>query len=155
MSFKIKDEDKGFNAFFFGLRDLAGKRATAGIQDANEAHEGGITMGELGMIHEYGAPGANIPQRSFIRSTADEQRAKYEKKLERAAAKLVKKPIGFSATGELLKIAESMRRDIIKKIDSNIPPPISESTLRSKKNKSDPALVDKGLLRGSIKAQVK
>lgn len=42
-----------------------------GVLAANggAATDDGITMVELAAIHEFGAPGAGIPERSFIRST--------------------------------------------------------------------------------------
>jgi hypothetical protein len=37
---------------------------------ASQLEEGSsLTLAALGMLHEYGAPGANIPERSFLRST--------------------------------------------------------------------------------------
>ncbi len=177
VSFKVvKDEDKGFEAFFDGLRGLSGKRVKVGIQGAEAtqvagaveagrggAFTGGITMVELGTIHEFGAIVKNgwgkgikivIPQRSFLRSTADMNQKKYETRLTGIVRKLFRKPKQFSAEGELLKVGETMRRDVINRMrKGEIPPPLAESTKRSR-GEDGPPLVDTGMLMGSIRAVV-
>lgn len=43
------------------------------------AEDGGTSLIEVALIHEYGAPRANIPQRSFLRFTARERSADLNK----------------------------------------------------------------------------
>lgn len=179
VSFRIvSDEDKGFEAFFEGIRGLAGKRAKVGIQ-GNEATQvvtssmsqagrggaftGGLTMVELGIIHEFGAVVKDgfgrglkivIPKRSFLRSTADMNRSKYEARMARILKKLVNRPTQFNAHGEFLKLGEAVRRDIINRMrNGEITPPLSEGT-KQKRDEDGPPLVDTGQLMGSIRAVV-
>ncbi len=158
MSFRTRDEDQGFEAFFAGLRDLAGKRVKVGIQGndgSKSVGDGGLTMVGLAIIHEMGVPAANIPQRSFLRSTADQNKNKYEDLLARMAKRLVKKPRGFNAPRELLKAGERVRADIINRMRrGEITPELADSTKRNR-GEEGPPLVDTGLLMGSVRAVVK
>lgn len=171
--FRVKrDVDHGFEAFFWNLGVIGERRVKVGIQgrEAVTEHEGRPTGGssrsggqvlrgktlttvELATIHEFGAPGANIPQRSFLRSTADENRSKYARRMERMVRKFVRNPEGFSILGEMTKLGEAVRRDVINKIRSNIPPPLKPATVRRKRG-DELALVDTGQLVNSIRAVV-
>jgi len=165
MAFKIlKDEDKGFNAFFIGIKELSKFRIRVGIQSdkAKQQHgdDVGLTMLELGTIHEFGAPAANIPQRSFIRSTADVNENKYKKKLSRVVKRLIRKPKSTTVKGEYLVVGEGVRKDIINRIrKAQIHQNLAESTKRAKKRRAggkvEPALIDQGLLIGSISSEVR
>lgn len=139
----LLDRVDGFN----GLDGLVGISGS----DAIQAREGGITNAELGAIHEFGAPAAGVPERSFMRSTFDENRKKYEERLAKGVQRVVD---GTSnARRELLEVAEVARADVIAKIDSHIPPPLKPATIRSKGGETTP-LVKTGRLRSTIKAKV-
>lgn len=145
----VRDTDKGFKVFFKGLGDLDGMTVKVGIQgrEAAQIRPGGISMVELGTIHEFGAPQANIPQRSFIRATADANRRKYERALE----KIVETP--DRARSGLFRLGEVVRADIIQRIKDRIPPPLQPATVRRKRGESVP-LIDTGQLINSIRAVV-
>ena len=152
-SVKIIDNDRGLNKLLLRVRKLDGAQVSVGIQgaEASEVREGGITNAEVGTIHEFGAPRAGIPQRSFERSTFDEKRKKYERALEKGAAKIAN---GSKSTRAVLfELGERARSDMIAKINSNIPPPLKPQTIARKQD--DLALVDFGILRGSITSVVK
>ena len=153
-SFKITDKDNGFSAFFRGVKGLAGPRVKVGIQgkEAAKVREGGISMVQLGTIHEFGAPRANIPQRSYLRSTADEKKRKYVKFMEGSVRRLIRSPERFNAKATLFQLGETVRSDVIKKIKSNIPPPLKPATI-ARKGESI-ALIDTGLLLSSIRSVV-
>lgn len=176
----LKDEDRGFEAFFENLRIAKGARVKVGIQGDDAARvvgmtkagrgggfSGGITMASLGEVHEFGATITNgfgigllivIPQRSFIRSTADANEAKYNARLVRITRNLVKRPM-VNVRGELFKLGERVRRDIINRIrKAEIKQDLAESTKKRKAAKAggkvEPALIDEGLLIGSISSVV-
>jgi hypothetical protein len=152
----IKDRDTGFNAFFQGIRQLGSMRVKVGVQgrEAAQVRPGGLTMVGLATIHEFGAPTANIPQRSFLRSTADANRGTYARVLEGAVKKLVKKPQAFKAKAELFRLGERVRADVIKRIKAGIPPPNTPATIAGKKGENVP-LIDTGQLISSITSVVK
>ncbi len=152
---KVRDTDKGFDAFFKGLKAVGKNRVKVGIQgrEAAQVRPGGSTMVEIAAHHEFGAPNANIPQRSFIRSVADENRREYDNRTEAIVRKLVASPKTTSVKGELLKLGEQVRRDVLAKIDSNIPPALKQATI-DRKGGDNLALVDTGLMRASVSVVV-
>lgn len=103
---------------------------------------------EIGIINEFGAPAAGVPERSFLRSTHDAMR--------QAWLKLMAKTLGFAVDGKItalqaleivgLRAAADVRRRIL--TGSGIPPPLAESTV-AKKGSSRP-LVDTRQLVNSI-----
>lgn len=148
--FRISEKDNGFEAFFRGLRELGSARVKVGIQGAEaDADHGGISTVRLAAVHEYGSMDGRIPSRSFLRSTADRNDAKYRRQLARAARRLVKDPEGFNARAELFQLGETVRADVIQTIKSRIPPPNALSTIRAKRGEDVP-LIDTGQLINSI-----
>ena len=163
MKFSIRDIDKGYNALLTGFETLADIRTRVGIQgkdalrrvaldDDAEENQASLQMVELATIHEFGAPKANIPQRSFLRSTADENRRKYERVMAFTIAKLLKNPRIVNVKGDMFMLGERVRRDIVTKINKHIPPPNALSTVLSKGD--DTPLIDTGLMRSSISSKV-
>lgn len=150
----VRDIDKGFNAFFAELKDLKKIRVKVGIQgaEAPEIRPGGITMVDLGITHEFGAP-PNIPQRSFLRSTADAKEAKYERMMKKSVKKLTQRPKTFNAKAEMFKLGETVRSDVIKTIKDRIPPANAPSTIAQKKGEDVP-LIDTGQLINSLRSVV-
>lgn len=79
--------DHGMRRFQALVRDLAKSdpHVKVGVLEekgGGEEVEGtGITMAGLAAIHEFGAPDANIPERSFIRASFDQNRDKYRQRL--------------------------------------------------------------------------
>jgi hypothetical protein len=133
----FKDVDRGLNTILAGLRKNVQVSATVGVQGekGQEVREEGLTNAYLASIHEFGTRSKQIPERSFVRSTFDANQGKYKTKLDRIAALMLsgKKPSGGgTAEGQLLLLGEEFRADIIKKIFSNIPPPLRPRTIAEK-----------------------
>ena len=105
-----------------------------------------LTNVELGLIHEYGSPKAGIPERSFLRSTFNEQREKVTLAAAKAAQKVYADAGGFEQ--RLVQIGLYLAAAVKKKIVSKIPPPNAPSTI-ARKGSSTP-LVDTGQLLDSI-----
>lgn len=182
MGYKIlSDEDRGFEAFFENLRIAQKARVKVGIQgdDAAKvagmqqagrggAFTGGITMASLGEVHEFGATITNgfgmgilivIPQRSFIRSTADLNKPKYNARLWRISKAMIRRPGAVNVRGELFKLGQKVRKDIINRIrKAEIKQDLAPMTKKRKAKKAggkvEPALIDEGLLINSISAIV-
>lgn len=121
-----------------------------GSKGAQAVDDSGITMAELGAIHEYGAPRAGIPERSWLRSTADEKRNEWLSLLERALRQAVRGRISVDMALQLL--GQRAVADVQKKIRSNIPPALAASTVRRKG--SSVALIDTGRFVQSISYEV-
>lgn len=148
---KIVDKDTGFDAFFNRLDLLNGTVIKVGIQAKQGAQirSAGRTVADIGNIHEFGAPRANIPERSFLRATMDENIQKHERLVKKAIEDVTK---GRNPDAVLFQVAQSVRNDVIEKIDSNIPPPLAASTVKRKGD--DLALVDTGIMRNAISGVV-
>lgn len=89
-----------------------------------------ITNAQLGYIHEFGAPEANIPARPFLVpgiETAKDQVAGYFKQIAQNAAK------GRDVTERGLNAAGLAAASAVKRyMASNIPPPLSPRTLAAR-----------------------
>jgi hypothetical protein len=115
-----------------------------------------MTNVRLAMIHEFGAPTVNIPERSFIRATFNGKRTEYVSQLRRLVKGVYQ---GKSSVRTALNIMGfKMKWDQKNRIlqGAGIPPPLAPSTVLRKERKGkwrktaakDPTrpLVDTGVL---------
>ena len=137
------------------LPSRASVEITVGVHadDAGNTHAGGegLTVGDIGSIHEFGAPAANIPQRSFVRAWFDERQDFIASTLRTQFQAVIagKRPIEQATE----RVALAFEGDVKQRILSNIPPPLKPATIKRKG--SSLALVDTGQLRAAIRAVVK
>lgn len=136
------------------LNDLDGE-LQAGVLDGTADHDG-ISTAELALIHEDGAPRANIPARPFMRPTFDQHADSYGDKLERVVMRTVK---GAPGGPQLAKLADEMAADMRKTIlrgEAGGPPlrPVGDSEAAARRRGLIP-LVDTGQLVESLQGQVK
>lgn len=108
----------------------------------------------IATIHEYGAPKAGIPERSFIRRTfANEDVIKQKKEM---CAKLSKQILaGKMEVGQALGLLGAFGANAVKRtIDDGegVPPPLKPATI-ARKGSSRP-LVDTGQMRNAITWEV-
>ncbi|MCP4603230.1 MAG: hypothetical protein GY847_22395 [Proteobacteria bacterium] len=130
--------DRGWNAFKKKLQRNKGKGlvASVGVQGdkATEMHaDGDITNATIGAIHEYGAEdNKRPPARPHWRPTFDENEKKYAKEMEKIPERILR---GQSTIkGELLLVGEKYKADVLKKIQSHIPPRLADETLEQEKH---------------------
>ncbi len=149
----IRDRDRGWKRLL--KQSLANARVTVGVQgvDAEASHPGSdITNARLAGVHEFGAQIAIgkatvvVPERSFMRSTFDDNRDRYE----RAVIKLGRSVLAGAITieGALRILGERAASDIKRTIEKGIDPPNAESTI-ARKGSSKP-LIDTGVMRNAI-----
>lgn len=153
-------KDNGAAALLKNARALRdGARVRVGIlADApkREAHRqkkakrsgsvGRMSLVEIAALHEFGAPGAGIPQRSFIRATVDSHREEIDALQKALALKILKSEIDHAAALELLgaKVAAMVQA----RIAEGIAPALKPETIRRKK--SSKPLVDTGQLKSAV-----
>ncbi len=122
--------------------------------EADEEHPAGkgtITNLALMIIHEFGAPGANIPSRSVVRFTVDKHRRKYEKMLRGGGLRALR---GAPMKQILFVLGETARGDMITAIQQmQIKQDLAPSTVR-KRGETGPALWDEGLLKDALSSVV-
>lgn len=127
--------------------------------DGGTVH-GEITMVELAAIHEFGAPKANIPERSFIRRTFIDNRGELKQMQAQLARAIITggKGVNQHTTGMTVRGAMEILgtwgaakvKNTISQTD--IPPPLKEATIAAKG--SSKPLVDTGQLLQSITYEV-
>lgn len=131
------------------------------LADLKELMETSASIGVIGKddsdlllianVHEFGAPKAGIPERSYIRAGYDKNVDKYIKKAEGYLQEVLDGKI--EARSLYTKLGQTMAQDIQKHIKGSIPPPLKPATVK-RKGSSLP-LVDTGRLLGSIGYEVK
>lgn len=113
------------------IKRFSNGRVRTGILRGNDAH-GKTTVGEIATIHEFGAPGAGIPQRSFLWLGTQIAKPAMQKLLKRIAIDMRKghmtEQAGLRMIGELL---QKGMQQTFKDWQSNWAP-IAPSTIESK-----------------------
>jgi len=149
--------DRGLSRILRGLRSQRAVLAQAGVQAGeSQRAEGEISNVQLAVVHEFGSPIEQIPARSFMRSTVDEQSRKYFRLLLKGVRRTVDSRGRQPIETTMGQIAEVMAADIKKKIRSNVPPPLSPKYARRKQaaGKGSNTLFWSGQLLNSITPRV-
>ena len=137
----------------------SGIGAQVGIQGVEAmANREGISNAELAAVHEYGTKDGRIPERSFLRSTFDEELPYYKRTVDRMGEempKAMKKGILEAAfvEGELMLIGEEFRKDILDNINRGIYPYLKPVTIKRKDGETTP-LINSGQLRSAISTAI-
>jgi len=144
----FKDKDKGFKSITEEIKAFNGLTLTVGILSSAGQHPSGANMADIATFNEFGT--RNIPARSFLRSTFDENADDYQSFIARLAGTLGKSKSAKQAA-ELLGL--KMVGDVQKKIVDVRTPPNAPATI-AKKGFDNP-LIQTGRLRQSIAYEVK
>ena len=160
MARRVKDTDKGWK----GLKrriEIAAKGAHVEVgllgEDATKAHRpedgseaSGITIGEIGEIHEFGL--GNNPIRSWLRGYVDPNNAKIREKVRRLEQEVLKGRMTVEQA--MATLGANIAGGIKKRIAEGIQPQVTAATQRRKgPNKTTP-LINSGQFRGSISFKV-
>lgn len=135
------------------MKNLAasGPHVKIGVFSGSGEEPNGISLVELAAIHEFGSPAANIPERSFLRSTFAEKKAELAKVSKKLAAGILTGKMGIDHALDVLgQWGVSKVKGAITE-GEGIPPPNAPSTI-AKKGSSRP-LVNHGRLLNSITYQ--
>lgn len=113
-SHRLVYTDMGLGDIINGFDILASTNIEVGVvgpaADA-PASSGRLTMGEVAIINEFGAPGANIPARHFVQNTITPKRSRAEAHKLVTAAMHLEDPI--AALNEVgARLAEEIRERI-------------------------------------------
>lgn len=142
------------------IRSIEHKEASAG----QAGSRGTIDNVMIATVHEFGSPKMKIPERSWLRATADRKRSEWLDLMAKVLGKVVDGHAGGGHGGgghglsvmsalEIvgLRASSDVKAGILR--GSGIPPPLKASTI-ARKGSSRP-LVDTGQLVNSISYQVK
>ena len=143
-----KNDNSLFVAYEKNLQQFKDSVVKAGIlaKDGSENHSEGITVFQIGMIHEFGVPEKNIPRRSFIRVPIENNIKEITKLIENNH-KLVSENV-MSAEVALNRIGIKAQNTIKESFRNNDWKANSRATVK-RKGSSRP-LIDTGQLIGSI-----
>lgn len=151
MTARVSVTDRGADGLLSRLRRAAGARVRVGVLEeatkATREEEGSpLTLLEVAAVHEFGAPAAGIPQRSFIRAGVDAQLPEIQRVQRALAGQTIRGAITLGVALDRLgaKVAALLQNRIAAGID----PPNSPATI-ARKGSSKP-LIDTGQLRASI-----
>lgn len=153
VSFKVTKKGDLRKALAQIEKSLPDKHVVAGFlgKDAG-SRPGKLTNTQLAIIHEFGAPAANIPPRPFVVPSFEKHKKEYQSMLERVA----KKVLSQTLKGGTVSAAESLYKygldtigalmaDNIKLFVTDgpeIPPPNSPATLARKLSLTNPNRTD-------------
>lgn len=128
---------------------LAHARVRVGVlsgSGGDSPTESGLTMLDIAMIHEFGAPKAGIPERSFIRLTFEMDQSKLAKFTARLARLII---LGEVSVERALSLLGEFGVSRVKKtIIDGVSPALAASTIAAKG--SSKPLVNTGQLLNSI-----
>ena len=151
---KMLGTDKGLLDFVKRVEQFENSYTKVGFPKGSEPGEGNKSFDEVVQIaasHEFGAPKANIPERSFLRSAHDDHQKDIEKLM---AYEYNQVADGKSDVAESLgRVGEWFTGEVKAKIDSITAPPFAPSTLKARQAKGDmnpKLLVDTGQMRASV-----
>lgn len=119
------------------------------VQRPKDAHADDMSdLVVVAAVHEFGAPKANIPVRSFMRTAFDENVSAINRLKEREYGRILD---GKSTVKQSLgKIGLFFQNRVQKKIRDLKVPALKASTVARRRNKSNNPLVDTGQLVGSV-----
>jgi hypothetical protein len=150
---KVVDRDRGYLNLMRRLDGLNQRVVVVGIlgEKASAAHGKRLTNVDVASIHEFGAPGAGIPERAPIRGAVD-QNEQPIRELQRIGARGVVAG-KISMDKALAILGESVVGMIKARIRQHIPPPNSPATIK-RKGSSTP-LIDTAQLLNSYSYEVR
>ena len=149
---RITDRDKGFRKLLRRVKGAArGRGVTVGIHSGEGAAPvpGGGTVVDVGSIHEFGL--GDVPERSFIRRWADEDKEELRSGEKKLAQSIVKGQNTAEAALEKMGVLFAAKAQ--KFISDGRATPKLDDATKDRKGSSTP-LIDTGQLRSSITHQV-
>lgn len=133
------------------IREMGKKKVVVGVPAAtNDVRDDGLSNATIAAAHEFGVPG-HIPERSFLRSTLNENKDKATKLLIRELKGDISQG-DFSGRAFAI-VGENLSGEVKRKIQSGIEPALDPETVR-RKGSSKP-LIDTGNLLQSITYEVR
>ena len=143
-----KNDNSLFVAYERNLQQFKDSVVKAGIlaKDGSQNHSEGITVFQIGMIHEFGVPEKNIPRRSFIRVPIENNIKEITKLIENNHRLVLEKGMQTKVALDLIGIKA---QNVIKESFRNNNWKANSRATIKRKGSSRP-LINTGQLIGSI-----
>lgn len=148
---RIIEKDHGWKRIMRETKRGDSSHAAVGITAAKDGRGDEFGNVEIGAVHEFGSPSQGIPERSFIRSTVENNATTYRSLAKVLAIRVIegrltrRKALGIFG----LRVAADIKRTI----QAGIDPPLKDATIERKR--SSKQLIDTGQLLGSITHEVR
>lgn len=146
---KIKIVDKGWEKYLKAIPSLRNSYTRVGFPAGEDPAPGDKTFDQVvqvAAVHEFGAPKVNIPERSFLRSTFDEQREPINQALEKVYEQVA---AGQRTTRQAFsRVGEWFKGKVQNKIRDLKSPALATETIK-RKGSANP-LVDTGQMMQSV-----
>jgi hypothetical protein len=146
VSIKVRKDTRKLQGLNKRMKALRKARIKLGIvgPNASQAHDAqsGMTISMVATFHEFGL---GVPQRSFLRDWATEEKKEIQRVLKWVVGRVVQ---GMDVKDALDVAGAKFVGMVQKRISRRIDPPLAASTIARKG--SDVPLIDTGLLRTSI-----
>jgi hypothetical protein len=154
------DKDKGWRKFVDDMKKNSGETSVfAGFlrssgeykPKAGQTVKTPISMAQLGAIHEFGAPNAKIPERSYMRSSMAEVNKQLTRMIKKFATAV---SLGRMDKKQALgRVGEFLVTTFKSKIQEGVPPPNKATTVAKKG--SAHTLIDTGQMRDTLDWEIK
>lgn len=148
MTSEVKVNDYGLSGRLGSILALDGSEVIVGVLDghAGTYPDANLSAAQIAAVNEFGSRDGHVPERSFMRSTMDEERVELGRNLAKVVAAIASGRMTESRALNL--IGMDAQRRIQRKIVALREPPNAPSTI-ARKGSSNP-LVDTGRLTQSI-----
>lgn len=134
---------------FDGLRrriEHGKHQVNIGFPGGQHHEESDLNVAQIAAIHEFGAPSAGIPERPFLRTAIDKNRAAYVALNRQSIVAMLKG--GMTMEQALGRLGEQAKADVQKEITAGTFAPLKPATI-ARKGSSKP-LIDSGQMRQSV-----
>lgn len=149
MASKLRDIDRGWKKIKHELGNMRGSYVQIGVLSSSPDYIDGTSMAEVAFWNEFGTK--RIPERPFIKTTADERAGTYKAFMEQQVVKIFQNRSTVKTS--LNKAGVLAQGHVRKKIRDISTPPNAPITIKIK-GSSNP-LIDTGLLLRSIDYEVR
>lgn len=127
---RVIERDRGWRLIRERLRRLDELEAKAGLQQGAKAKDLSDLV-TIGAVHEFGAPNKNIPERSFLRATFDQEQPFLRRVKEDLYGQVLVGRAGPSVALRLL--GEAYLNRVRARIRGRISPPLQDATRAARK----------------------
>jgi hypothetical protein len=152
---KTTDRDLGEREFLTALKDLDGAYFDVGLFEGEDHPDSEYTIAQIGAVHEFGTkPGTvpKIPERSFLRSTADEKEDAYHRRMAKIANKV--EAGSRNLVSLLTTVGELAASDVRKKITTLKTPKKADATLKREGKQFTNPLIWLGYMRNAVRSRI-
>lgn len=145
---------KGLEALDERLKDFATRVAKVGWFESARYEDDGISVAEVAIIQEFGAPAAHIPPRPFFRPTIDQNKGAWSEKIAQGARQVLK---GNMSADDVLEAVGQLARGQLQQTISEVrSPPLAPRTIaqRMREGRTDQPLNRTGHMIATVSSVV-